>query len=327
MDRRVFLTGLGAVLAAPRAAGAQPKAKVPKIGVLSSVTAGDTLPMAEAFREGLRSFGYIEGQNIAIEWRYADGRAERVPELAVQLVRLGVDLILSGNTPVTTVVQRATRTIPIVMVLAVDPVGAGFVTSLSHPGGNITGLSSQIPDLAGKRLQLLKEVLPQVSRVAVLWDPDVASGRRLLVTETEAAARALGLSVQVLETPRASDIDTAFAAMVRDRPTAALVLGSAMQFGERAHISELATKNRLPTICALRQFVEAGCLMAFGPNFAEQWRRAAYFIDKILKGTKPGDLPVEQPTKFELILNLKTARALGLTIPPSLLLRADQVIE
>ncbi len=326
------LIGLAVILAvslalAPLAAEAQPAKKVPRIGVLAATSAEETVPWADAFREGLRNFGYIEGQNVAIEWRYADGRAERYSELAEELVRLKVDVILTSNTPVTTVVQRTTRTIPVVMLLAVDPVGAGLIASLGRPGRNITGLSSQIPDLAGKRLQLLKEILPNVSRVAVLWDPDVASGRRVLVTETEAAAQALGVSLQLLETPNASDIDGAFVAMTRHGASAVIVLGSAMQFTHRARISELAIKNRLPTICALRQFVEAGCFMAYGPSFRDQWRRAAYFVDRILKGTKPGDLPVEQPTKFELVINLKTAKALSLTIPQTILLQADQVIE
>ncbi len=311
------------ILLVPLAADAQQAGKVPRIGVLSGLS-----PEGGSYiyplREGLREFGYVEGQNIAIEWRWAHGRTERLADLAAELVRLKVDVIVApGNAPVTAA-QRATRTIPIVMAIVTDPVALGFVASLARPGGNITGLTSQAADLLGKRLQLLKEAVPNVSRMAVLWDPTFP-GIRAAVSEAKAAARALGVQLELLEARSPSDLDNAFAAMTREG--AVFVFGSPMLLTHRARIAELALKSRLPAACASRDYVEAGCLMSYTANWADLSRRAAYFVDRILKGTRPADLPVEQPTKFDLIINLKTAKALGLTIPQSILILADQVIQ
>jgi len=313
------------VLLAPLAADAQPPGKVPRIGVLTGLSPKGS-PWIYGLREGLRGFGYLEGQNIALEWRWTHGKAERFPDLAAELVRLKVDVIVATNNPAIHAAQRATRTIPIVMVIATDPVGLGFVASLARPGGNITGLSVQSRETGGKRLELLKEAVPNVSRVAVLWDP-TEPGRRDQVGEVEVAARALGVQVQLVEARSPSELDSAFAAMTREGAGAVYVQGSTMPFVHRARIAELAAKRRLPAMCLAREYVEAGCLMSYSTSFSDQARRATYFVDKILKGAKPADLPVEQPTRFELVLNLKTAKALGLTIPQSVLIRADNVIQ
>jgi putative ABC transport system substrate-binding protein len=279
-----------------------------------------------ALREGLREFGYVEGQNIAFEWRVSGGRAERFPDFAAELVGLKVDVIVAADNPAIAAAQKATRTTPIVMVLATDPVGTGFVGSLARPGGNITGLTVQAPELQGKRLQLLKEVVPHASRVAVLWD-STEPGRRAPVREAEVAARALGLQLQLLEVRSASELDSLFTAMARERADAILVEPSQRTNAHRALIAELAAKSRLPTMGPVEWFVEAGGLMIYAPNGVTNFRRAASYVDRILKGAKAGDLPVEQPTKFELVVNMKTAKALGITIPQSVLLRADRLIE
>jgi ABC-type uncharacterized transport system substrate-binding protein len=323
MDRRRFLvTSLTGVMAGPLAAAAQQLSKVPRIGVLDA----DRSLAGNAFHDGLRQFGYVEGKNIAIEWRWAGGSAEQFPELAAELVRLKVEVIVAANNPAVAAAQTATRTIPVVMVLATDPVRLGVVTALARPAGNITGLTIQTPELAGKRLELLKETVPNLTRVAVLWDP-TEPGRRQLVKETEVAAPKLGLHIQTLEARDVRDVRSAFMAMARERVGAVLVYGSSMLAAQRAAVAELAAKNRLPTMCAASEWMDVGFVMSYGASLNDMYRRAPYFVDRILKGAKPGDLPVEQPTKFELVLNLKTAKALGLTIPPSLLLRADQVIE
>ncbi len=257
---------------------------------------------------------------------FADGRRERLPGLAAELVGLKVDVILAASNPAIAAAQKATTSIPIVMTTATDPVADGFVASLSRPEGNITGLTVQTPDVAGKRLQLLKEMVPNLSRVAVLWDPGHPGGRHQ-VNEAQAAARTLGVQLQLVEVRSPGQLDGAFAAMARDGAGAAFIAGSDMPFVHRGRIAELAAKRRLPTTCPLREYVEAGCLIGYGTSLSEQWRRAAYFVDRIRKGTKPADLPVEQPTKFDFVINLKTAKALGLTIPPSVLGRADQIIE
>ena len=303
---------------------AQQLPKVPRIGVLDPQTLGPG--PANAFRDGLRQFGYVEGKNIAIEWRSAQARAERFPELAADLVRLKVEVIVATNNPAVAAAQKATTTIPIVMVIATDPVRLGLVTSLARPSGNITGLTIQTPELAGKRLELLKEAVPNVTRVAILWDP-TEPGRRELVKETEVAAPRLGLQLQTLAARNAGEIGSAFTAMTRERVGAVLVYGSSMLAAQRATISELAAKSRLPTMSVAREWMDAGFVMSYGTNLTEMYRRAPYFVDKILKGAKPADLPVEQPTKFELVINAKTAKALGFTISPSLLLRADQIID
>jgi putative ABC transport system substrate-binding protein len=310
------------ILVAPFAAGALPLSKVPRIGVLDA----DRSLAGNALQDGLRQLGYVEGKSIAIEWRWAGGRPERFGELAAELVRLKVDVIVAANNPAVAAAQKATTAIPIVMVLATDPVQLGFVASLARPAGNITGLTIQTPELAGKRLELLKESVPGLTRLAVLWDP-TEPGRRQLVKETEAAAPKLGLQVQVFEARDGREILGAFTAMARERTGAVLVYGSSMLAAERTAIADLAAKNRLPTMCPAVEWMDAGFVISYGTSLSAVYRRAPYFVDRILKGAKPGDLPVEQPTKFELAINAKTAKALGLTIPQSLLLRADQVIQ
>jgi len=323
VDHRHFLlTSLAGALAAPLAAEGLQLSKVPRIGVLDA----DRSLAGNAFHDGLRQFGYVEGKNIAVEWRWAGGKAERFPELAAELVRLKVEVIVAVNNPAVAAAQTATTTIPVVMVLATDPVRLGFVTSLGRPAGNITGLTIQTPELAGKRLELLKETVPNLTRVAVLWDP-TEPGRRQLVTETEVAAPKLGLQIQTLEARDVRDIRNAFTAMTRERVGAVLVYGSSMLAAQRAAIAELAAKNRLPTMCATPEWMDAGFVTSYGASLNDMYRRAPYFVDRILKGAKPSDLPVEQPTKLELVINLKAAKALGLTIPQSMLGRADEVIK
>ncbi len=316
------------ILAAPLAADAQQVGKIPRIGVLLGASRETALHNVEAFRQGLRELGYVEGQNLAIEWRYAEGKVERFPDLAAELARLKVDVIVAGPNASGLAAKNATRTIPIVTVLLGDPVGEGFVASLARPGGNITGLTvTASPQIYGKHLQLLKEALPKVSGVAVLWNPGNPA-HTLMLREAEVAAQALGLKLQLLEARGPDNFESALAAMTRERAGALLVLTpDLMFFQHRTRLADLAAKRRLPTMFGIRDFVEAGGLMAYGTNIRENFRRAATFVDKILKGAKPADLPVEQPTRFELVINLKTAKALGLTIPWSLLLRADQVIE
>ncbi len=329
MDRRAFLAGTGAVLlAAPLVAEAQPAAKVPRIGWLAGNLA--TAPhLTEAFRQGLRDLGYVEGRNVVIEYRSTEGKLERYPALVAELVALKVDVILAGSTPQTLAAMQATRTLPIVFVVAGDPVADGLVTSLARPGGNVTGLSTAGPDLVGKRLEQLKQAVPGVSRVAVLWQPGGQGERSAkdMLQGAEVAARALGVRLQLVEARGPADIDRAFSDMSRARADALTVLGTPMFYNERRRLVDLAAKSRLPAVYGLREYVDAGGLMTYGTNITDNYRRAATYVDKILKGAKPGDLPVEQPTKFELLINLKAAKALGLTIPPSLLGRADAVIQ
>jgi putative ABC transport system substrate-binding protein len=279
--------------------------------------------LAEAFREGLRELGYVEGKNIIIEYRYGEGRMERLPGLAADLVRLKVDIIVTGGRPSTRAAKQATSTIPIVMAAAGNPVGNRFVASLARPGGNITGLTTMRGDLTGKRLELLKETASKISRVAVLWGPPAASNFKI----AEGAARLLGLELQSLEVRGPEDLEGAFRAATKERAQALVALRNPAIFNERKRIAELAIKNRLPAIYDDREFVEAGGLMSYGTNQADLYRRAATYVDRILRGAKPADLPVEQPTKFELIVNLKTAKQIGLTIPQSVLYRADKVIK
>ena len=345
------LIGLAVVLAVsgiltPLAAHAQQAGKMWQIGVLSN-TSPDA-PRWMPFREGLRESGYIEGQNIAFEWRSSYGRTERYTDLANDLLRLKVDVIVAVDNPTIAAAQKATRTTPIVMILAMDPVTSGFVGSLARPGGNITGLSTQSAETQGKTLQLLKEAVPSISRVGILWDP-TEPGRLEVAREAEGAARALGLHVQLVGARRPADLESVFAAMARDGVDGVLVQSSQMIGQHRPRIAELAIKHRLPTIGIARWFTEPGPaqaanrsetpvpvdrflrspggLLSYGPSYSAQYRRAAQYVAKLLGGSKAADLPVEQPTKFELVINLKTAKALGLTIPQSLLLRADQVIE
>ena len=329
MDRREFLGTLaGGLLTAPLAAKAQQAAKIPRIGWLANNPAGSP-HLLEAFLQGLRDLGYVEGRNVVIEHRSAEGKWERFPALAAELVALKVDVIVAANSLAVLPAKQATRTIPIVFTAVPDAVGSKLVASLARPGGNVTGLSALSPELVGKCLELLKQAVPAVSRVAVLWQPGVLGERteKDMLKGADVAARALGLRLQFVAVRGPADFDRAFSEMTRARAGALTVLTSGMFFNERRRLVDLAAKNRLPAVYPWREGVDAGGLMSYGANIADLYRRAATYVDKILKGTKPGDLPVEQPTKFELAINLKTAKALGLTIPQSLLLRADEVIQ
>jgi len=304
----------------------QPK-KIAKIGYLVPSNAAAHAPNFEAFRQGMRELGYVEGKTFVLELRYAEGRFERLPELARELVGLKVDVIVTVSDVAIAAVKRETQTIPIVMAPSTDPVGTGFVASLARPGGNVTGLSSMSPELSGKRLELLREVVPGLSRVAIIWNPDVR-GAMYDYRETEGAARSLRLQLQSVEVPRAEDFDRAFSAITKDRAQAlVLPTGNPVAFANRGQIASFAQKNRLPSIYGAKEYVDDGGLMSYGPSLPDMFRRAATFVDKILKGAKPADLPVEQPTKFELVINLKTAKQIGVTIPPSVLARADKVIK
>jgi putative ABC transport system substrate-binding protein len=326
VNRRAFVTALGALLVAPLGAEAQQARKSARIGVLAAGVPNMYTVRYEAFRQGLRELGYVEGQTIAIEYRYAEGKFERLPDLAAELVRLNVAVILASSAPETGAAKRATTSIPIVFGLHGDPVGTGHVASLAKPGGNITGMATMAPELSGKRLALLKEAFPRIARVAVLWNatnPAKVEDWR----ETQGAAQALGLTLQSREVRGPDDFPSAFAAMTTQRPDAVLTLDDPLLLNSRTSIVAFAAKQRLPVIYPQRDYAEAGGLMSYGPSISDMFRRASTYVDKILKGAKPGDLPIEQPTKFELVINLKTAKALGLTIPPSLLARADQIIE
>jgi ABC-type uncharacterized transport system substrate-binding protein len=330
MDRRTFLCGLTlGTLAAPLAAEAQHADKVARIGYLSINLAAAPPNQHEAFRRGLRDLGYVEGRDVVIEYRDAGGKVERLPALAAELVALKVDVIMAGSTPHALAAKQATGTIPIVFISSGDPVADGLVTSLARPGGNVTGLSSLTPERVGKCLELLKQAVPKVSRVAVLWQPGAVGDRteKAMRKEADVAARALGMRLQLVETRTPADIDRAFSDMTKQRAGALTVWTTAMFASERERLVVFAAKNRLPAVYTLREFVDAGGLMAYGHDQADLNRRAATYVDKILKGAKPADLPVQQPTKFELVINLKTAKALGLTIPQSLLVRADEIIQ
>ena len=332
ISRRRFITGLVIALAPLDSTAnaqeykAQQAGKVARIGVLTQGSSTSGQHILEAFRQGLRELGYVEGQNIVFEYRWAEGRAERLPDLAAELLRLKVDVIVAGGTLAPLAAKDATRTIPIVMSAAGDPVGTGLVASLARPGGNVTGLSLFSPEITGKRLQLLKEVVPGVSRVAVLWNAanPIAA---LIVRETEAAARTLGVQLQSLEVRGSDDFESALPAAISGGAGALFIVDDPLVFSSRMRIADFAARNRLPATAFYREFAEAGCLMTFGANPADLFRRAAIYVDKILKGAKPADLPVEQPTKFDLVINLKTAKALGLTIPQSVLVRADEIIQ
>ena len=324
---RLALALAASILAASLAAEAQLAAYMPRIGYLQGSVAANP-QLREGFLQGLRDLGYVEGRNVVIEYRDAEGQFDRFPALAADLVARKVDVIMATSTPSALAAKRATRSIPIVFAAA-DPVASGLVTSLARPGGNVTGLAGLVPDLAGKRLELLKQIVPGVSRIAVLWHPggfDEGADKEML-KEADIAARALGIRLQVVEARGPDDFERAFSDMSRARAGAVTVQSTSIFLMEKRRLVGLAARNRLPAIYLLREFVDAGGLVSYGPNFADMCRRAATYVDKILKGAKPGDLPVEQPTKFELVINLKTAKALGLTIPPSLLQRADQVIE
>jgi putative ABC transport system substrate-binding protein len=314
------------LLAAPLAAEAQPAAKLARIGWLSPGSTSSHGPFLAAFQEGLRELGYMEGKNIAIEYRWAEGRVDRLPQLVTELIQLKVDVLVTAGAPGIRAAKQATTTIPIVMAVGGDPVGSGFVASLARPGGNITGLSNLAEDLVAKLLELLREAVPGGSRVAVLYNPANpahVSFRRVI----QSAARTMGVTLLPVEGRGPHDFDGAFATMLQQRAEGLVELPDPMFLTERNRLADLASRNRMPAIYGFREHVAAGGLMAYGVNLRDSYRRAATYVDKILKGAKPADLPVEQPTRFELVINLKTAKALGLTIPRSLLLRADEVIE
>ena len=320
----IIMLTLG-LLAMPLAAAARPAGQMPRLGVLAPGTPPQ--PWVEILRQGLRDLGYVESQNLIIEPRYAEGRDERLPELAAELVRLPVDIIVAGGSTAIRAAQDATRTIPIVMAAAGDPVGTGLITSLARPGGNITGVSLLSAELPGKRLEILKEAVSQSTRIAVLMNPTNPGSARQLRNLTE-ASRALGLHLHAVELRRPEELDGAFAAMTREQVDALFVMDEPLLMNSlRAQIADFAAKSKVPAIYGWRAYVDAGGLLAYGPRLPDVIRRAAVYVDKILKGAKPGDLPVEQPTTFELIINLKAAKALGLTIPSTLLFQADEVIQ
>jgi putative ABC transport system substrate-binding protein len=314
-----------AVVIVAALAQAQQPTKIPRIGFLAATPSGSS-DRTETFRQGLRELGYVEGKNIIIEYRRAEGQFERLPDLAAELVHLKVDVIVASGAASTRRAKEATATIPIVMASDNDPVGSGFVASLGRPGGNITGLSQMAPDLAGKRLELLKEIVPRLSRLVVLGELN-NPGNAQSLKETELAAVGFGVHLQVLDVRDPTDIENGFQAASKGHADAVLVLGGPVATSQRGHIAELAVKSRLPAIYPQSDYMDAGGLMFYGPSISDLFRRAATYVDKILKGAKPADLPVEQPTKFELIINLKAAKQIGLTIPPNVLARADKVIR
>ena len=325
--RRFLCTVTVSLLAAPLAAEAQQAGKVPRIGFLGVTSASDRPPLLDAFRQGLRELGWVEGQNIVIDYRFAEGRFGRLPALAAELVRLKVDIIVSGGTQGVTAAKNATETIPIVMIAVRDPVGTGLIASLARPGGNVTGVSGYAGlETVAKQLGLLKETVPKIRRVAILSNPANAY-HQLAIREVNVAARSLGVQLQLLEARGPNEFDGAFAAMAKERVGALLVLSDAIFSSHRTRLADLAARSRLPAAYGVRESVEAGGLMSYGPSLLDSYRRAATYVDKILKGAKPAELPVERPTEYELVINMKTAKALGLTIPPSLLARADQVIQ
>jgi ABC-type uncharacterized transport system substrate-binding protein len=313
-----------AVVAVPLAAHAQPATKVFRVGYLGGENASS--PFFEAFRAGLRRLGYVEGRNITIESRHAQGRADRLPDLANELVALKVDVLVAASGPVAQVARRAAGTIPLVIGVSGDPVEGGFVASLARPGGNVTGMSYLQPELAGKRLQLLREIAPKVTRVAVLVNPN-HSGEDQEWREMDAAAKTLGMTLVHHVMPVTSDLTEVFAAITRDRAEAIVMVPGPLTNANRKSIADFGLKARLPVIAGWSEHVEAGSLLSYGPSRRDTFRRLAAYVDRILRGEKPADLPVERPTRFDLVVNLRTAKALGLTIPPSLLLQADEVIE
>jgi putative tryptophan/tyrosine transport system substrate-binding protein len=325
MDRRTFIILTG-VLMAPLASLGQQQPKVARIGFLAGDSPADNRHRLQTFRDGLHELGYVEGKNLVIEYRWAEGHYERLPGLATELVRLPVDVIVAVGDPVIFAAKQATSTIPIVMAGVGDPVARGFVVSLARPGGNVTGVSNFVVTLMGKWLELLKEVLPTLSQVAVLRNAANPT-HPLFWTEAQRAAPRLGLKLQDVEVRSSDDLDEAFGSVVSARSGAVVVVPDPLLAGAAKRIAELAMRNGVPTMCAFKEQVEVGGLLSYGPDLAVNAHRAAGYVDKILKGAKPADLPVEQPTKFELFINLKTAKALGVTIPQSVLLRADEVIE
>ena len=326
MKRREFITLLGGTAAMwPLGVRAQQSGKMFRIGYLSSFTANAGKDLVGCFGKGLEQFGWIEGKNISIEYRWAEGRAEQFPLLATDLARRNLDLIASNGTLAALALQRATRDIPVVFISVSDPVGSGIVTSLARPGANVTGVSNFSPATAGKMLELIKLAVPQASHVSFVFDPN--PGKELDFKEIETAARSIGVKAEPLRVHTAEDIDNAFDAMVQARSDALIIGADPVTLSNRGRIVTLAAKNRIPTIYQIRDFVDAGGLISYGLNFCQHFRSAAIYVDKILKGVKPADLPVELPTKFELVINLKTAKALGIEVPLTMLYRADEVIE
>lgn len=323
--RRRFLIGFGFLLASPLIARGAAAGEVPRVGFLHRGSPGPSQE-TDAFQRGLRDLGYIEGQNIAVEYRFARGEVERLPELAAELVRLNPAVIVAPYTPPALAAKRATRTIPVVFAVVADAVGAGLIANLARPGGNVTGLTSSSAELGGKRLELLKQVVPKASRVAVLYNPDDRSNV-LIFTELQRSAPRLGLVLQPLQVRHPGEFEAAFSAMLRDRATAMFGAPGVLTFEHKELLVSHAAKRRMPAMWGHRHFVDAGGLMSYAVNFFDQIRQSAVYVDKILKGARPGDLPVEQPTRYELVINLKTAKALGLTIPQSILLQADQILE
>ena len=322
IDRRTFIGTLaGGILASPLAAFAQQPTKVPRIGVIG----GQDAPPWEGFRQGLRELGYVDGRNVTIDWRWSGGNAERLPTLASELVQLKVDIIVVAGTPATRAAKQATSTIPIVMAVSGNADKIGLVESLAHPGGNITGLSNVAADLTGKRLQYLKEIAPKVSRVAVIWFPESAAETLWFSQDMLAAAAVAGLTIQSIEMRTSDNYAAAFAAVTGSRGDALYVTANTLHSKNRQLIADFALKSRLPSMYEERLFVEAGGLMSYAPSYIELFRRAATYVDKILKGAKPADLPIEQPTAFELVINPKTAKVLGLTIPQSLGMQAELI--
>ncbi len=329
MQRREFITLLGGTVATwPLAVRAQqPAGRVYRVGYLAFGSREQQIHLSKAFEEGLRSLGYRVGENVVIEYRFANGHLERLPTLAADLVRLAVDVIVSGTPSNTVAAMKATTTIPIVMTNSSDPVDAGLVASLARPGGNVTGFSSDTGDeINGKRLELLKETLPNLSRVGILWNPDFARNQSRLTSMRE-ATQALGLTLVPAEARGPDALEQAFATIMKERAQVLVVLSDGVLFNYRGQIGVMAIRDRLPAISAVREYAEAGLLLTYGPDLQDLFRRSAVFVDKIFQGAKPADLPVEQPTKFEFVVNLKTAKALGVEVPPSVLARADQVIE
>lgn len=331
MRRREFITTLGGMAAWMFSACAQSASRIPRIGLLDyTAREAGRLRLWDAFHQRMRELGYAEGYTVVFEPRWAEGKAEgkadRVKALAAELVNLPVEIIVTASTPAAQAAKGATSTIPIVMTGTTDPVAQGLVASLNRPGGNVTGLTLLTSDLSAKTLELLREAVPQASRIAMIWEGG-NEGTRIVVRNAQSAAQALGISLQSLTVGGADEFDGAFASMVRDRTAAVIVGGSALFFAARTRLIDLAAKHRLPAIFNERSYVQAGGFMSYGSDFAEGFRRAADYVDKILKGAKPADLPIEQPTKLELVINLKTAKALGITIPPNLLVQAEEVIE
>jgi putative ABC transport system substrate-binding protein len=328
MDRRTFMILTGVLPAALRQADAQRPASVARIGFLSPASpAGGWDIRLQAFRDGLRELGYVEGKNLQLETRWGEGNLERLPVLAAELVQLKVDVIVAASSPAVVAARQATRTIPIVMPLSSDPVGDGLVASLAHPGGNITGLSVMSPELGEKRIQLLKEIFPKLSHAMdVLWNPDYV-GMRARFEQALAAAPAVGLSVRSVEARDTRELNAALDAIIPEHPDALLILVDPLTLSQRSRIVDFAAEQRLPAIYESSDFVDVGGLISYGTNGRDQFRRAASYVDRILRGAKPGDLPIEQPTTFELVINMRAAKALGITIPQSVLIRADRVIE